>query len=133
MLLSSRDAEAAQDLALLSATHAHTLIVGPAGAVDAVIATVESGLRKPVVDWTPALSPNPPMLAAGTLIVRNVAGLEHDQQRQLLDWVNTGRDVQVISTSGGHMWPLVERGAFLPPLYYRLGVVCVDLTGAAHA
>jgi transcriptional regulator of acetoin/glycerol metabolism len=42
--------------------------------------------------------------------------------------------VQVISTSGQHddVWPLVERGAFLPPLYYRLGVLRVDLTGAAY-
>jgi hypothetical protein len=53
---------------------------------------------------------------------------------QLLEWVDSRqRKVQVISTSGQHeVWPLVERGAFLTPLYYRLGVVCVDLTGAPH-
>jgi hypothetical protein len=31
------------------------------------------------------------------------------------------------------MWPLVEGGRFLSPLYYRLGVVCVDLTDAIPA
>jgi transcriptional regulator of acetoin/glycerol metabolism len=66
--------------------------------------------------------------------VRNLAGLAGEQQRQLLDWVDSRqRDVQIISTSGRHeIWPLVECGAFLTPLYYRLGVVRVDLTGAPH-
>jgi transcriptional regulator of acetoin/glycerol metabolism len=52
----------------------------------------------------------------------------------LLEWVDSRqRKVQIISTGGQHeVWPLVERGAFLTPLYYRLGAVCVDLTGAPH-
>jgi transcriptional regulator of acetoin/glycerol metabolism len=76
----------------------------------------------------------PPALTTGTLVVRNLAGLAGDQQRQLLDWMDgRRRKVQVISTSSRHeVWPLVERGAFLAPLYYRLGAVCVDLTGAPH-
>jgi hypothetical protein len=122
------------DLAILQATHAHALLVGPATAVDAALATLQSGLRQPVVAWTPAKTPEPPVLNAGTLIVRDLADLERDQQQRFLDWVDHGhRGVQVISTSGRHMWSLVERGAFLTPLYYRLGVVCVDLTGAPRA
>jgi len=72
------------------------------------------------------------VLTTGTLLVRNLADLGGEQQRRLLDWVGHGHQgVQVISTSGGHVWPLVERGAFLTTLYYRLGVVCVDLTDAS--
>jgi transcriptional regulator of aromatic amino acid metabolism len=38
------------------------------------------------------------------------------------------RPVRVISTSETRVWPLVERGAFLASLYYRLNVLCLDLT-----
>lgn len=131
MHLDSRETQATQDLAILRATHAHALLVGPAVAVAAALATLRPGLRQPVVAWTPASTPEPPVLTTGTLIVRNLADLERDQQRRLLDWVDHGHHgVQVISTSNGHMWSLVERGAFLTSLYYRLGVVCVDLTDA---
>jgi hypothetical protein len=133
MYLDADDAQAT-DLAILRATHAHSLLVGPATAVDAALATLQSGLRQPVVAWTPANTPEPPAMNAGTLIVRDLADLERDQQQRFLDWVDHGHHgVQVISTSGRHVWSLVERGAFLTPLYYRLGVVCVDLTGAPQA
>ena len=130
MQLEPRDTQTTQDLAILRATHAHALLVGPAVAVDAALATLRSDLRQPVVAWTPASTPEPPILTTGTLIVRNLADLERDQQRRLLDWVDHGHGVQVISTNNGHVWSLVERGAFLTSLYYRLGVVCVDLTDA---
>jgi hypothetical protein len=134
MHLDSYDSQATQDLDLLRSTHAHALLVGPGPAVDAALATIESGLRPPVVAWTPSNTPEPPMLTSGTLIVRNLAELERDQQQRFLSWVDEGHGgVQVISTSGGHMWSLVERGVFLTSLYYRLGVVCVDLTDAPQA
>jgi len=38
------------------------------------------------------------------------------------------RPVRVISTSETRVWPLVQRGAFLASLYYRLNVLCLDLT-----
>jgi len=130
----AHDAAATQDLAIVCATGAHALLVGPDCAIDLALAALHGGLRQPVVSWSPEGISEPPPLTAGTLVVRNLAGLAGEQQRQLLDWVDSRqRDVQIISTSGGHeVWPLVERGAFLTPLYYRLGVVRVDLTGAPH-
>ena len=57
----------------------------------------------------------------------NLAALEREQQRRFLEWMDQGdRHVQIISTSGRYVWSRVERGAFLKPLYYRLGVVYVD-------
>ena len=132
MHVNTDDTPAAQDLAILRATHAHALLVGPTVAVDAAIATLQSDLRQPIVAWTPADTFEPPALTTGTLIVRDLANLERGQQTRFLDWVDhRHQGVQVISTSDGHVWSLVERGAFLTPLYYRLGVVCVDLTAAA--
>ena len=132
MPLESQVAQAIQDLAILRTTHARALLVGPSPEVDAAIATLRCDLRQPVIAWTPADTPDPPVLTRGTLIVRDVGSLAREQQQRLLDWVDHGHGgVQVISTSGGHMWPLVERGVFLTPLYYRLGVLCVDLTPAA--
>ena len=132
MHLDPHDTRATQDLAILRATHAHALLVGPPVAVDAAIAALESDLRRPVVAWTPTDTPEPPLLSSGTLIVRDLAALETEQQLWLLDWMNrtsrAHRRVQIISTCGRHVWTLVERGVFLTPLYYRLGAVCVDLT-----
>ena len=130
----AHDTEAVQDLAIVCAAGAHALLVGADCAIDVALAALQGGLRQPVVSWTPAETPEPPAMTAGTLVVRNLAGLAGEQQRHLLDWVDSRqRKVQVISTSGQHeVWPLVERGAFLTPLYYRLGVVRVDLTGATR-
>jgi hypothetical protein len=93
---------ASQDLAILRATRAPALLVGPTGAVDAAIATLQSELPQPVVAWTPTETRDVPVLTAGTLIVRNIGHLERDQQERLLDIVDSRRHdgVQVISTSG---------------------------------
>ena len=132
MRVESHDARTTQDLAILRATHVHALLVGPPVAVAAAIETLRSDLRQPVVTWTPTETPHPPVLTSGTLIVRNLAALEREQQRWFLEWLDQGdRRVQIISTSGRHVWSLVERGAFLKPLYYRLGVVYVDLNDAS--
>jgi hypothetical protein len=130
----AHDAEATQDLAILRRTRAHALLVGSNCAIDAALAALEGDLRQPIVSWTPSEKLEPPALSTGTLVVRDVARLAERQQRRLLDWVDRReRAVQVLSTSAQHdVWRLVERGAFLTPLYYRLGVVRVDLTGASH-
>jgi transcriptional regulator of acetoin/glycerol metabolism len=40
-------------------------------------------------------------------------------------------DVQIVSTCGQPLFPLVERGEFLNRLYYQLNVVYLDLTDHA--
>ncbi len=43
----------------------------------------------------------------------------------------TAADVQIVSTCGKPLFPLVERGEFLNRLYYQLNVVYLDLTDHA--
>jgi hypothetical protein len=63
----------------------------------------------------------------GTLLVDDVAGLSADQQMRLLRWLDDRRHMQVISTSERNLYSLVETGAFLDALYYRLNVITLDL------
>jgi DNA-binding NtrC family response regulator len=49
-----------------------------------------------------------------------------DDQQRLLDWLQEcdGR-ARVISTTSATLLPLMESGAFLHALYYRLNTVCL--------
>jgi transcriptional regulator of acetoin/glycerol metabolism len=50
-------------------------------------------------------------------------------QCRLLTWLEmSGGRIQVVSTTTSPLLPLVESGVFHDTLYYRLNVVCVDLT-----
>lgn len=68
-----------------------------------------------------------PESSDGTLLVDDVAGLSPDQQLRLLRWLDDRRRMQVISTSERNLYSLVETGAFLDALYYRLNVITLDL------
>jgi hypothetical protein len=64
---------------------------------------------------------------ASTLIIHDVDTLAPRQQLALLTWLNdAGRDAQVISLSSSSVYPLLQRGAFLEQLYYRINTVYVD-------
>jgi DNA-binding NtrC family response regulator len=66
----------------------------------------------------------------GTLVLLDVERLDREQQAQLDRWLERfderGR-VQVVSAGSAPLFSLVETGAFLPDLYYRLNVVRMDL------
>jgi len=65
----------------------------------------------------------------GTLVIHGVETLTVDEQCALQDWlvVMKGR-TQVVSTASASLLPMVEAGAFSDSLYYRLNVVCIDLS-----
>lgn len=70
----------------------------------------------------------------GTLILHEVGALPHDDQRQLLEWLEpAARRVQVISTTSASLFPRVEVGAFSDVLYYRLNTMCMDVASWAEA
>lgn len=126
----SNEEPATDDWALLCAVQANALLIGASKAVESSLAVIEPQLREPIVTWTPAMTALVPDGDCATLIIVGVTAMDVDQQRQLLKWLDVrSQSVQVISTSEAPLWPLVEAGAFLQSLYYRLNVMYVDVTG----
>lgn len=118
------DHVAADDWAILTTDHPSVLLIGPAAATQTIVSELRPYLRSPASWWAHDAEPGP-LPIAGTLIIRDVGALDLDLQRRLLDWVEAqGHDVQVVSVSGR---PVVETGAFLAALYYRLNIVCLHL------
>jgi hypothetical protein len=117
------------DGALLRAIPVNTLLIGPTAKVDALIAALLPQLESPVAHWWPTESQPLPRLTSGTLILHDVAAIPPERQAWFSARLGAlGRPVRVISTSETRVWPLVQRGAFLASLYYRLNVLCLDLT-----
>lgn len=118
-----------EELVVLRDRHSHVMIVGPAVATDAALREIHPLLRLPItavrVDAQAGL-----LLAlnSGKLILRNVAALAWTEQLRLHEWLaRTAGMVQVVSTSGQPMLPLVEKGIFLNVLYYRLNMTYLEV------
>ena len=63
----------------------------------------------------------------GTVIIRDAADLDAEQQARINDWLSARTEAtQVISFSERPVYPLVEQGAFLNELYYQLNSVVID-------
>ena len=116
---------------ILRSGHPNMLIVGSsAAALDAAIDRLFQFLRAPVHK---CVLPGPlslPSGCAGTLVLRDVAALDGEQQQQLLEWLdeNAGR-VQVVSATERTLFAEVERGRFNAGLYYRLNTVLEEVVG----
>ncbi len=108
---------------------ANLLLIGTDRSVVKVINALQLDFAAGVVTWLGGRLVLPHVGMAATLIIRNVGSLTLGDQGRLFEWLSDapGR-VQVISTSHASLVPLVEAGAFLDRLYYRLNMVCVDLT-----
>jgi hypothetical protein len=106
----------------LRASHVNLLIIGPDNEARPLLDSLVPYLRAPLHEWRG--SPPPP--EPGTLVLRDVSSLRSSEQAMLIDWLNQqGTDVQVVSLDRQPVFPLVEQGAFLPTLYYRLNIVSV--------
>ena len=55
--------------------------------------------------------------------------MPRDDQHGLCDWLAvTGGRTRVVSTTCQPLFPLLEAGTFAEALYYRLNVLCFQLT-----
>jgi hypothetical protein len=71
----------------------------------------------------------PPASRPSTVVVRDVDALTVDEQRSLLEWMDSSQSrTQVVSTASAPVLPLVESGAFNDALYYRLNTVYINLS-----
>jgi hypothetical protein len=105
------------------------LLIGPEGQVAPLLDAIHTELVAPTATWRPG-NPLvlPPVGTLGTLVLHDVGRLTLLEQRRLLEWLSDSvRRVQVVSTTPTSIFPLLESGAFLTELHYRLNVVCLDL------
>jgi transcriptional regulator of acetoin/glycerol metabolism len=104
------------------------LVVGPCGAVEELLARVVDGSEGANSTWRPGHPFDLPAIAPfGTMVLRDVDTLMLDDQRRLLEWLELAAGIQVISTASAPVLSLVDAGAFLQRLYYRLNTIYIDL------
>jgi hypothetical protein len=110
--------------------NANLLLAGPDLVVEAIIDALQPHFRQPVEVWSPASRLILPQVGGtGTLILRDVGAMPRDDQRKLCDWLEaTAGTTRVVSTSQQPLLRLLEAGAFAETLYYRLNVLCFQLT-----
>jgi hypothetical protein len=111
------------------------LLVGTPSATNEMLLAMTPHLPEPVQRYTSKAGRPVPQPSDGTLILLEVARLDGKQQTDLLRWLEQfdRSDVQVVSTTSKPLFSLVERGAFLVDLYYKLNVVRIDLIGSGSA
>jgi Sigma-54 interaction domain len=87
-------------------------------------------LAAPIAVWHPGDPLDLPVPAGTkTLVLREIGRLAEADQVRLLDWLDAGATgTQVVCTTSRSLMPQLEQGTFISALYYRLNIVCVDLT-----
>jgi Sigma-54 interaction domain len=117
----------ASDWQTLVVTRANAVVVGQEDAALRVWTAVWPALQKPI-HWVEADHLVLPRHPAGTLILQGADLLTASAQQQLLAWLEgDARSTRVLTTTQSPLFPLVESGAFLAALYYRLNVLLLLL------
>ena len=110
--------------ALLTA-RPNMLLCGPQSATDAMLRALEPHLTRPRCACRARFLQLP---LKGTVILHEVAALGIEHQGHLFQWLDqVSEPIQIVCTTAGELFSLVENGGFLAPLYYRLNVVRLDL------
>jgi len=125
------DLHAEWDLAIRA--RSNLLLAGSLSATDAMLAALKPHLRAPLRQYEPKTGEPVPQPREGTLVLLEVDRLDAKQQAQLVRWLDRfeeRRRVQVVSTTAEPLFSLVEAGAFLASLYYRLNIVRMDVTAS---
>jgi hypothetical protein len=118
------------DLTLARLHRVNVLLMGPQPLVEDALQRLLPELREPIYTWAapdPLELPSPEQ--SGTLILREIGELVPADQQRLAWWLESsaGR-TQVISTTASQLVRRVDAGVFLDTLYYRLNVVCVEIS-----
>jgi hypothetical protein len=116
------------DLVALGMPRVNMLFVGRDRVTRSIVDRLLLDLGDPITSWHPGeMIPPIRQGQGGTLILHDVSGLDAEQQRDLLDWLDqdAGR-TQIISTTPVGLVARVHIGTFIERLYYRLNTICVD-------
>jgi hypothetical protein len=113
----------------LPATRLRNLVLrGTDLATDKAIAALMPTLFKPIHLWCGGMPLSLPSKRRGTLILRNLAAMGDDQQKQLRRWLDdTDGRIHIVSTTPVPLHSLVERGLLLECLYNRLNLIQVNV------
>ena len=118
------------ELVRLGMPRSNVLVTGSEEVIENLFDILLPHMREPIGRWRPGeqlLLPPPPLI--GTMIFQEIAGMPHEDQCRLFNWLAgaAGR-TQVLSTTSAPLLKTVERGEFLEALYYRLNVITLDAT-----
>ena len=104
-------------------------LIGPRETTSALMDQLRALMSLPVmtVSYGDSLELPPAGTPAGTVILFDVDELTHADQQHLMEWLApTPLSPRVISTAEGSILEMIDAGLFLPALYSRLNVICVD-------
>jgi hypothetical protein len=113
--------------------HARALLLGSERATFAVLRALRADFGSRVLNVRAGGPLTLPETSA-TLIIHEISALDTADQHRLQQWLELGpAGSSVIAVASEPMFPLVQRGAFLPDLFYRLNLIVIDVTDADDA
>ena len=119
-----------EDFDLVCTGRVNLLLVGPDDVTRDVVDALRPGFRQPVIVAHPG-EPLvlPPFEQVETMVLHNVGAFGFADQIRLLEWLQGALGLtQVISTASRPLLPLINAGAFLDTLYYRLNSLYFEVT-----
>jgi hypothetical protein len=115
-------------LAILRVASPNVLLIGDDADIARAFQRIQPYLRPPIAQWVPDITSTVPATTFSTLVVKDVRNLDGERQATLAALIDAVPDVQIVSMSRAPLLQLIDSGAFLFNLYYRLNIVTVDLT-----
>ena len=113
---------------MLRQGRARALVVGTRRATDSVLRALGADLGASVLNL-PAGGPLTLPETRATLIIHDISALNTADQDRLRQWLDLSPPgVSVIAVTSEPLFPLVQRGAFLTDLFYRLNLIVIDVT-----
>jgi hypothetical protein len=109
---------------ILCKARPNALVMGPADALEQLLAELMPHLGQPVCEWTRDALPQSPA-DVKTLVIRGVDALSSQQQQDLSAWLERSAAARphVVSTTTVALFPRIAAGLFLEELYYRLNIL----------
>jgi hypothetical protein len=120
----------AEDAILALTANTNLLLHGEDRVVTLAVAWLLPVLEPPLLTWRPGRPLNLPLASGGgTLVLRDIAALTPFDQLRLDAWLRKSpRATRIVSTTTQSIIPLIESGAFLERLYYRINTVVVSVS-----
>ena len=118
-----------EDAILALTARTNLLLHGDQHAVTLAVGWLSPVLEPPLTTWRPGTALDlPATCQGGTLVLNDVAALTPKDQVRLDAWLNQSpRSARIVSTTTRSIVPLIENGAFLERLYYRINTVAVSV------